>query len=350
MQINASILKGILKSLANNHVDIRKYSFIEKEKLFAPQKKADQMVDAAILFRLISEIRAEYPRVESYYPLFRHLHVLDMGLLGHYLLCCKNIFSSYEKLIEYQLLFSNFVEFKYKRDRQDILWSVQMPYQIYGEEFSMESLSDFELFFRLRIVETLSTGPLYPKKIELFYNRDNSKERLAFFKKQFNCEVSYTKHHNVLHYSILDLNKTIHYQNYTLYTNLDAVLKKEMNRHYSNKSYANPIKSILLNNAELFPVSIQFIARKLHLSIRKLQLILKEENTSFSNIVTEVKLILGIQYLKRGKSMKEISTKLGYKEQGSFSRQFKQMNKITPMQYLQLSAVEKAKILSTLTK
>ncbi|MFN8239088.1 MAG: helix-turn-helix transcriptional regulator [Chitinophagales bacterium] len=349
MKINISIIKGILKSLLNNDIDIHKYSFLDTEDLFAPKKINEQLIDAHMLLKLITEIRSEYDSLKEYYPLFKDMHVLDMGLLGHYLLSCKNIFTSYEKLIEYQLLFSNFVEFKYKRADQDILWSVQMPYQIYREKYDMESLSDFELFFRFKIVETLSTTKVFPKKIELFYNKNNSKERIDFFRDTFNCEVVYTKSHNVLHYGISDLNKDIHYQNYNLYVNLKPLMNKSMTELYSEKTYKNTIKSILLNNVDLFPLPVLFVANKLHMSTRKLQTILKNEETSFSQIVNDVKVILGIEYLKSGKNVKEIAARLGYREQGSFTRQFKQVTNINPVDFMSLSGEEKSALIAKLS-
>lgn len=349
MKINISIIKGILKSLLNNGIDIRKYTFLDIDDLFASKKTNEQLIEAHLLLQLITEIRKEFLTLETYYALFRDMHVLDMGLLGHYLLSSKNIFTSYEKLIEYQLLFSNFIEFKYKKVGQDILWSLQMPYQLYKDKYDMESLSDFEMFYRFKIVETLSASKVFPKKIELFYNNNNSKERLDFFKNTFQCEVQYTKSHNVLHYEINDLNKDIHYQNYTLYVNLKPLLTKSMSLLYNEKTYRNAIKSILLNNVDLFPLSILFVAKRLHMSTRKLQIILKREKTSFSEIVNEVKIILAIEYLTIGKNIKEIALRLGYKEPSSLTRHFKQITNVNPNEYINLSNKDKEIIISKIS-
>lgn len=348
MQVNSSLLKGIFKSLSNNNVDMRKYQFIDAAELFS-SKKSDHFVDAALLFRLISEIRKDYPALESFYSMFRHMHVLDLGLLGHYLLSCKNIFTAYERMLEYQLLFSNFVEFKHQVVRDQILWSVQMPYQIFHERYDVESLSDFELFFRLQIIETLSTTPVFPHHIELFYSRNNSKERLNFFTSTFNCKVTFSKHNNVLHYNAADLNRDIHYTSFPVYKSLAAVLKAQIQELYKKKTSKNTIISIILNNKELFPVAIGFVAQKMHVSVRKLQQILKKEGTNFSRIIGEVKIILAIEYMNRGIRMKEIASKLGYNEPGSFSRQFKQLTEVNPTDFLHLNSEERAAILSRLS-
>ena len=349
MQVNSSLLKGIFKSLSNNGVDTRKYHYIDTEELFSSKGNRDPFVDATLVFRLISEIKKEYQSLESFYPLFRHLHVLDIGILGHYMLSCKNIFIVYERLIEYQLLFSNFVAFKYKRENERILWSLQMPYQIYNDRYDMESLAEFELFLRLRILETLSGAPLLPRHIELFYSKNNSKERRDFFASNFQCKVTFTKHHNILHYTVDDLNRDIHYQNVTLYKNLAPVMNTQIQELYKSKTQKNTIISIILNNKEKFPTSIQFVAQKLHISVRKLQQILKKEDTNFSRIIGEVKIILAIEYLNRGVKMKEIASKLGYREQGSFTRQFKQLTGINPTEYVDLNTLQKASILNQLS-
>jgi AraC-like DNA-binding protein len=126
-------------------------------------------------------------------------------------------------------------------------------------------------------------------------------------------------------------------------------MNKSMKELYSEKTYKNTIKSILLNNVDLFPLSILFVANKMHMSTRKLQTILNREETSFSQIVNEVKVILGIEYLKSGKNIKEISARLGYKEQGSFTRQFKQVTNINPVDFMGLTAEEKSRLISKLS-
>lgn len=349
MQVNSSLVKGIFKSLSLNEVDTNKFAYIDPVELFSSKSNHDPFIDATLVFRLLSDIRKEHDSLRQFYPLFSHLHVLDIGILGHYLLSCKNIFIAYERLVEYQLLFSNFVEFRYKRKNDRILWSLQMPYQIYDDRYNMESLADFELFLRLRILETLSGAPLLPRHIELFYSKNNSKERQHFFSSTFNCRVTFTKHYNVLHYTVDDLNRDIHYQNLALYKNLAPVMNNRIQELYRNKTQKNTIISIILNNKECFPPSIQFVARKLHISVRKLQQILKKEDTNFSRILGEVKIILAIEYMNRGVRMKEIASKTGYREQGSFTRQFKQLAGVNPTEYQGLNSAQKTAILSRLS-
>ena len=69
------------------------------------------------------------------------------------------------------------------------------------------------------------------------------------------------------------------------------------------------------------------------MSVRKMQKILQEENTSYQQVCNDLKKEIAVLYLSKGYKIKEIAQKLGYKESNSFTRSFKTWFNKTPDEY-----------------
>lgn len=339
MIINSSIIKGILKSLENNGQDIRNYELCNNifENLLT-----NEMIDAEYYFQLVTDVRKIYPNIEKYASALQYINLLDIGILGHFLYTCKNIFVAYDRMIKYQLLISNFINIRYNHINDEIHWILQMPYQLYKDKYNMEAIADYELLLRFKIEQSLSNKIPQPKKIELFHSStETSTSRINYFSKKFNCDVIPNRMNNVIIYDDKLINNDNPYRNYELYKTTDALLLKKIPELYKKNEHKNTIKSILLNNLENFPLSIDDVSKKLFMSSRKMQLILQQENTSYQTILNEIKIFIAVEQLKRNKEVREIASRLGYKEPNSFTRFFIQQTKINPYMYAKLSDEEK---------
>lgn len=346
MVINSCIIKGILKSLENNGQDISIYI---EDKTIYKNIFENEMTDASYYFQLVSDIRKKNPSIEKYATLLQNINLLDIGISGHYLYSCKSIFVAYDRMIKYQLLISNFINIRYNHIGNEIHWILQMPYQLYKEKYDMEAISDYELLLRFKIEQSLSNKTPQPKKIELFHSTaEASVSRMQYFSRKFNCEVVPNRMNNIIIYDYKIINKENPYGNYDLYKNNDALLLKKIHELYKNTENENTIKSILLNNLDNFPLSIDDVSKKLFMSSRKLQLILQQENTSYQTILNEVKILIALEQLKRKKSIREIATRLGYKETNSFKRFFIQQTQIDPYHFSKLSEEMQQSILKEL--
>ncbi|TVZ41623.1 AraC-like DNA-binding protein [Alteromonadaceae bacterium 2753L.S.0a.02] len=85
-------------------------------------------------------------------------------------------------------------------------------------------------------------------------------------------------------------------------------------------------------------ISEQRIADELHISSRNLQRKLAEQNTSFKNLLSEVRQQLAQSYIDESHlSLSEISYLLGFSEQASFTRAFKRWQGVSPREYRRLN-------------
>lgn len=82
------------------------------------------------------------------------------------------------------------------------------------------------------------------------------------------------------------------------------------------------------------PPSQQAIAEELHISNRTLQRKLKEEGTSFMDLLQDTRLQLAQKYLRQpGRSIVETAYMLGFSEPSTFSRAFKRWTGQAPLEY-----------------
>lgn len=101
------------------------------------------------------------------------------------------------------------------------------------------------------------------------------------------------------------------------------------------ESLKSRVSAYIMNNSYLKILSIDDVAANFNLSSRSLQRKLKEEGSSFKEIVDSVRKELALEYLKdRNNQIKDVAYSLGYNESSAFIRAFKRWTGTTPSMYL----------------
>lgn len=100
-------------------------------------------------------------------------------------------------------------------------------------------------------------------------------------------------------------------------------------------SYAYRVKQLLLRQLRDDAPGIEVVAEQMAMSVRSLQMKLKEEGTSYQKILNSVRQSLAIAYLKQEPrvSKGEIAHMLGFSEISVFSRTFKKWTGKSPSEY-----------------
>ncbi|WP_294966104.1 AraC family transcriptional regulator [Sulfurimonas sp.] len=101
----------------------------------------------------------------------------------------------------------------------------------------------------------------------------------------------------------------------------------------SQDDFKEKISSLILVSSTQLDISLNNIASKTGLSSRVLQMRLKEEGTTFSKLLLEVRKKLSIYYLCKEMDLHTISLNLGYIDLSSFFRAFKKWYGVTPSEY-----------------
>ena len=106
----------------------------------------------------------------------------------------------------------------------------------------------------------------------------------------------------------------------------------------SQGSFVDQVRMLILARPGYFP-DVDYVAEKMELSTRTLRRRLKNEGTSFRDLLEEIRYGLAREYLTdTDLPMDEISSLLGYTESGNFSHAFRRWAGIAPSAWRQQSA------------
>lgn len=338
MKFNSIIIRAIINSFSVSETELQEYF---KDNIAGYQScleiNHEYMMDASILFNLLEKLRKKHSNTDEYYSYLYKFNVLHLGLLGNFLLTCKNMYVVHEKLEKYEMLISDFVELRYRCVNNEIYCGAQIPYSLVKAEYNLTdifSIVDFELIFRHRVLESIVRGKIKPVKV-MIHEKFYSQERLTKLKKLFNCEIYPHNNYNEIVYSLEKYTRNIEYSNYTSYHLLEPHIDNHLAKLYNSDNYSRIIKRILMNNLHAFPLSIEEVAHRLLMSVRNLQKHLQKENMTYQHVCNDMKKEVAVLYLSKGYKLKEIAGKLGYKEYNSFTRSFKKWYGMTPEEYKQ---------------
>ena len=82
---------------------------------------------------------------------------------------------------------------------------------------------------------------------------------------------------------------------------------------------------------------IEDVAKRMGMSTRTAQRVLKGENTSFSTMLEKLKARRAIELMERGRPLSDVSSRLGYSNQAHFSRAFSRWAGMPPGRFMTLS-------------
>ena len=196
--------------------------------------------------------------------------------------------------------------------------------------FTFRHLADYLLSFVLHEMDGIILEKIAPNSIHLSYPMSNPGEyarvlRTTRIKKALGISMEFDSGH---------LSQQIISADYELQDMLLTKIAGLNANQNQSKLLKKRVYNYLLSNSYCSDFSQAAVAANFNTSPRTLQKKLKEEGTSFQNVVDIVRKTLAIHYLKNGSyQLKDISGILGYNEISSFSRAFKRWTGKSPEEF-----------------
>lgn len=187
-------------------------------------------------------------------------------------------------------------------------------------------LYESQLGISLQILYSLTGKRIKPIQIHTIYEQEGNDDKLSEY---FRCPIQYSTNEFALLFdsSIPDLPiLTANNQLLGIVEKLINEIKEcEQGLHLSVT-----IRKYLLQCLPTIDVDIKTVARKLNLGERTLQRRLRNENTSFREILNNVRIELSERYIKENVSFVEIAFLLGFDSQSAFNKFFQKHFKEQP--------------------
>lgn len=202
---------------------------------------------------------------------------------------------------------------------------------------SIAQAIDLALAIGVNILKTLSSSKIHINSMHVQHNASSKK------KNYFKCLGMVPHFNSTFNGIVFDaglLDTPIDEADPRLY----KLVASELNGN--NLGYVDEIpkyvETMVRQNLAVTPISIEDIAQLMALSVRNLQRYLKEQDTSFRQIVDNVRNQLATQYLIDSTlSLNHISDVLGFSNYSEFSRAFKRWNQTAPKDYRNIHSPRK---------
>jgi AraC-like DNA-binding protein len=179
---------------------------------------------------------------------------------------------------------------------------------------------------------TLCAGPsATPVRVQLPYRSDAPPEAL---RDAMNCPVEGDAPHLALEFDAVAASKPVLTGNPDLAAEADRLAARYL-QSVTPESTAARVRQLLLKAMPSGELDQQQVARTLNQSASTLQRRLREEGTSFQDVLDATRRDLSLDYLQAGThSLADIAFLLGFSDQSNFTRAFRRWTGKTPKQYL----------------
>jgi len=199
-------------------------------------------------------------------------------------------------------------------------------YQSPPNHFAVEGI----LGSLVHVMRLIAGDDFAPEAVEFQHEFDGD---IGPYESFFGCTVSFGNPKNRL---VFDRNRIFNehdFANSTLTCTLDQWIEDHLS-NFKEKLLTTKVSKYILKHLAYGEVDQQSVAKEMALSPRMLQRKLKDEGTSYSEILDDCRHKLAIQLISQNKlALSEVTYILGFSDQSNFSRAFKRWTGSTPHQF-----------------
>ncbi len=249
------------------------------------------------------------------------------GILGYAQLSAKN-------LLELTELNCEFAELSYSHFGFRIIdnmrhFGVELEVVSPIPEDLLQIYCDRDIQSVFTVLQSVGIPPTAPSEVHLMHSDDANRAR---YEQHFGGSVQFGQMKNAVCMDPSLKNFKLPWSNQEASAHIRASCLEILEDLHTHRSLKSEIMGLMLASPGSFP-SMEEIAKQLGSSARNLRRRLKEEDSSYQEILKEVRLQMAKQYLKSGLSVERIAELLDYSEISTFSRAFKSWTGQAPQKY-----------------
>ena len=153
------------------------------------------------------------------------------------------------------------------------------------------------------------------------------------YEKTFGCPVAFRQSANCLQFDAVWLDRTPPLGNEIAYSTVIALCDDLHDQLRNRLGLAGKVRSLLLANLGRH-ASLEDVSARLEIPIRTLRRKLHEEQTSFRDILDQLRAEVAIRYLRDTKmTIDDIAHALGFSETANFRHAFRRWKQTSPLEY-----------------
>ena len=263
--------------------------------------------------------------------LVKSLQLKHLGVIGYMMTNCFNFAEALQKYNEFHQLIYDQQPFRFQvyQHKFHIHWKhlAQYPCDPVLDEFAVALIVFFFrecLTTQLPILEVQFRHQPHPQYLTQYQH----------YEKLLNCSIQFCKPYMQIVLSADCLNIAMKQSDQTLKNLLNKQALEQMHALSNSTTLQERLEQSIRKGLQRNQHQIEYVASQLKLSTRQLQRYLHQKNTTYQQVLQDVRKNLALVYLQQNHlSLQEISLLLSYSEQSAFQRAFKQWMGLTPQQW-----------------
>lgn len=292
----------------------------------------DKRIDSTIAIRLMDEAEklADDPLFGLYHG--SHFQPADMGLVGFLVLNAPTAKQALESYCRFQKIYGE---------------GLRIDTHVSGEKIEITFIPNPALDSTIRptiyyshmsafiaTINWLLSRKVKPLKVNISEKTPNKLIHINEFKKTYGESISFSAKNYSIIYAEKDFNANILTNNPELFLLFEHRAEKIAKQFGSQDNFKSIVASNLLKTLDGGNPCLETISSQLHKSKRTIQRLLKAENTSFQEVLNDVRQTSAKYYLETTSlNIDEITYLLGFSEASSFRKSFKKWTNTTPEQH-----------------
>ncbi|MHA6316617.1 AraC family transcriptional regulator [Altererythrobacter sp. CAU 1778] len=258
--------------------------------------------------------------IDDAFTIGSRLHLSAYGMYGYALMCSPTMREFFDFAVRYQPLATPALRLGWRVEGDRAIWEFR---EIYREVMSDE-LRTFLVRQQMKMTfthirDTVGTDNL-PVCASFALSEDSFADQ---DERELHCECRYDQDAHELHYPVGILDRTPELGNRLTRAMLEETCDRLVGQAQLNSGLAGEVYQLLLLAPNRFP-SMQAVAEQMGMQERTLRRRLTAEDTSYGNIVDDVRRKLTLEYLQTTRmSVDDVAWKVGFSESANLRRALK---------------------------
>lgn len=244
-----------------------------------------------------------------------------LGMLGYLMQNCRTLHESFVWVSKYWSLISTMAKFEVEESSEQILihnesailWQHKYP------ESARQSV-ELAMSGALKISKLLTGKKIVPVRVEFAY----PSRAVSEYERIFQSAIQFNGKRNTLAFRKADILLPVISYDKSLFEFFQKTLDQKLKSLRKYERFSDQLKQKILTDFKGRPPSIDIVASSQNMTARSLQRKLKDEGTSYRDIVNDLKKELAQTILRQPEfRIGEVAEILGYSDSSSFRKAFK---------------------------
>ncbi len=288
---------------------------------------SDRRVSAERWFRLLERAVEESGDEAFGLAAAEQLQPAVLHGLGLAWLASDSVYDGLQRLVRFSQVISSAAQLRLLEEGEYIHLEIA---SLADQLRPVPAATDFAVGVVLRMSRLTLSEYLAPAAMELVRPTPEDPERFEYY---LSCRPTYGRGHNRVSFVRSDIVETLATGDPTLARAADEQTELYLSR-FLDQTTARDVVEKIVHHLPDGPPGQSDIASALNMSNRTLQRKLKEEDTTFKELLQDTRLQLACKYLRQpGRSILETAYLLGFSEPSTFSRAFKRWTGQSPNEF-----------------